>query len=83
MKPVYPATAGRIAAHWGLLTATELAHRAGITYRQVDYWTRAGWITAKVDADGSGTVRLYDPETVETVRNLQARIGACPFRHNQ
>ncbi len=82
METVYPATAGRIAAERGLLTATALAHRAGLSYRQVDYWTRAGWIIPTVGADGSGTARLYDPDTVETVRNLLARVDACPFRHN-
>ena len=32
----------------------------GITYRQLDYWTRTGLVRASVrDAQGSGTQRLY------------------------
>jgi DNA-binding transcriptional MerR regulator len=32
----------------------------GITYRQLDYWTRTGLVTPSVqDAEGSGTQRLY------------------------
>lgn len=32
----------------------------GITYRQLDYWTRTGLVTPSIqDAKGSGTQRLY------------------------
>jgi DNA-binding transcriptional MerR regulator len=32
----------------------------GITYRQLDYWTRTGLVTPSIrQADGSGTQRLY------------------------
>ena len=46
---------------------TEIGYRGpqackivGITYRQLDYWTRTGLVTPSVqDARGSGTQRLY------------------------
>ncbi|KPM06491.1 hypothetical protein QR98_0049680 [Sarcoptes scabiei] len=40
--------------------APTVAQIAGITYRQLDYWTRTGLITASITpAAGSGTRRLY------------------------
>ncbi|MEL4211906.1 MerR family transcriptional regulator [Corynebacterium bovis] len=40
--------------------APTVAQVAGITYRQLDYWTRTGLITASITpAAGSGTRRLY------------------------
>lgn len=59
------------------LTGAETARAAGITYRQLDYWTREGYITAKVADPGSGVFRRYLPEQVEQVRVLArlTRIG--------
>lgn len=39
----------------------EVCKMVGITYRQLDYWTRTGLVHASVaDAHGSGTQRLYN-----------------------
>src|SRR4051812_2931748 len=41
--------------------STELAKRAGVTFRQIDYWARAGWLIPSVsDTQGSGTWRRFD-----------------------
>jgi DNA-binding transcriptional MerR regulator len=38
----------------------EVTRLTGITYRQLDYWTRTGLVSASVrEAEGSGTQRLY------------------------
>lgn len=41
------------------VTTVELAHAAGITYRQADYWVRIGVLEPRVDASGSGTKRQF------------------------
>lgn len=74
--------ARRVAAKRGLLTAPQAAQRSGLSYRQLDTWTRTGLIETVVAADGSGSARLYDPEVVEQIRDLLTRINACPFPHN-
>ncbi|RRO82723.1 hypothetical protein CXF38_00255 [Corynebacterium bovis] len=44
----------------GDTSAWPVAQIAGITYRQLDYWTRTGLVTASITpAAGSGTRRLY------------------------
>lgn len=40
-----------------LLSSMELLDGTGITYRQLDYWTRCGAIRPQVEAHGSGTWR--------------------------
>jgi DNA-binding transcriptional MerR regulator len=43
------------------LTTAEVAVRSGCTYRQIDYWTRAGILDGYIvkAAAGSGTRRAY------------------------
>lgn len=48
--------------------APELAARAGITYRQVNYWTTEGYL-ATTGAVGSGNPKQYPPAEI-----LKARI---------
>lgn len=52
------------------LTGQETARAVGITYRQLDRWTRNGYVTAKVSDPGSGGFRRYTPDQVEQVRVL-------------
>lgn len=40
-----------------LLSSTEFCRRAGITYRQLDWWVRHGALVPAVAANGSGTQR--------------------------
>ena len=65
----------------GLLSATEIVGATPLTYRQLDYWTRSGLLEPIVDAEGSGSMRLYAANTIELIDNLLARIAACPFTH--
>lgn len=47
-------------------SAPEAAHLADITYRQLDYWTRKGWITpAELERVSEGrVVRRYGPAEI-------------------
>lgn len=60
-------------------TAMEVLALAGITYRQLDYWTRSGYLagcaTGSVATPGNGYPRAYTPD--ETVRVAQI---ACLVR---
>ena len=46
------------------ITSGDLVARVDITYRQLDYWCRAGAITPAVGATGYGSRRLWDPSIV-------------------
>lgn len=45
-----------------------------LTYRQLDYWTRVGYLNATMPAPGSGHVRTWSDEEL-TVAQLVARLG--------
>lgn len=45
-----------------MLSTYEIAARAGLTYREVDYWTRCGVLVPEMVAHGSGTQRRYTDE---------------------
>ena len=52
--------------------APEAKRIAGITYRQLDYWTRTGLVTPSVkDAHGSGSQRLYSFQDLATLRVIK------------
>ena len=63
-----------------VMSAPQAAERAGITYRQLDYWERQGWVAAThVDeaTPGGRRVRRYttlDVARLATLRHL-ARSG--------
>jgi WhiB family transcriptional regulator, redox-sensing transcriptional regulator len=57
------------------LTAPQLADEAGITYRMLDFWTRAGYLHAE-GGDGSGHVRTYPPEEVAVARRMAGLVSA-------
>jgi DNA-binding transcriptional MerR regulator len=49
----------------------------GISYRQLDHWTRKGLIKPSVaDANGSGTQRLYSYEDVVELRTIKQMLDA-------
>jgi DNA-binding transcriptional MerR regulator len=59
------------------LLATEFTAAAGVSYRQLDYWTRRGVIrTADQDHEGSGIHRRYLAEDVPVVRLMGQILGA-------
>jgi DNA-binding transcriptional MerR regulator len=52
--------------------APEAQRIAGITYRQLDYWTRTGLVTPSIrDAHGSGSQRLYSFQDLATMRVIK------------
>lgn len=49
----------------------------GITYRQLDYWTRTGLVTPSVqDAQGSGTQRLYSFNDLVQLKVIKSFLEA-------
>lgn len=49
--------------------APEVCRLAGITYRQLDYWARAGILKPSIrDSAGSGTKRLYSSADIKKAR---------------
>jgi len=49
----------------------------GITYRQLDYWTRTDLIKASVaDAKGSGTQRLYSYEDLLQIKVIKSLLDS-------
>lgn len=54
-----------------LISSRDLADRAGVTYRQVDYWCTKGVITpALLSRGGSGGVRRWNEDDIGRVRLL-------------
>lgn len=52
--------------------APEAQRITGITYRQLDYWTRTGLVTPSVkDARGSGSQRLYSFQDLATLKVIK------------
>ena len=47
------------------ITALEARDLAGVTYRQLDYWVRKGWVTPSLDPGrGKSSRRLFDVDDV-------------------
>lgn len=62
------------------LTTPALVLLAGISYRQADFWTRAGLLVPRVPAAGSGSKRLYDPAEARIAwfMGIYTRLGLAP-----
>jgi hypothetical protein len=58
-----------------IVGAPALAAAVGATARQVDYWTRLGWITPDNPNAGSGINTIYPPAAVDHARAM-ARLVA-------
>ena len=69
----------QIAEDRGLLTSREVADLAGISYRRLDHYVRAGYLSPAVAAQGSGSARLWEPAVVAQLVDLQNRVAQCPF----
>lgn len=59
-----------------LVPTRAAAERSGATYRQIDYWTRAGVIRPTVPADGSGSLRGWSDEDVVVLTALARTANA-------
>lgn len=57
-----------------MITGLELAHACGLSYRQVDYWTRAGVLIPLVENPGSGggNRRPFTDDELRVARVLAA-----------
>jgi DNA-binding transcriptional MerR regulator len=55
------------------LSTVELAREAGVSYRQVDYWIRAGYIAGT--HPGSGGKRQFDADAVAAVKMMAALVN--------
>jgi DNA-binding transcriptional MerR regulator len=61
----------------GAHTASRVCGMAGITYRQLDYWTRTGRVTASRHAtEGHGDRRLYSTDDVLRIVVLARLLDA-------
>lgn len=59
------------------VTSQELLEDAGISYRQLDYWTRTGLLTPIDGATpGSGYLRRYREDQVIKARGIRALLDA-------
>jgi hypothetical protein len=47
------------------LTSSELIAASGITWRQLDWWVRAGYLKPSTPARGFGSVRRFPPSEAE------------------
>ena len=57
--------------------APTVAQIAGITYRQLDYWTRTGLVTASItSAAGPGTRRLYSFRDILIIKIIASLFDA-------
>ena len=57
--------------------APTVAQLAGITYRQLDYWTRTGLVSASITpAAGSGTRRLYSFCDILIIKIIASLLAA-------
>ncbi len=55
----------------------DVVQRAGITYRQLDYWTSHGWIPISPrDGAGSGYSRLYPMSSVVKARIMGSLVNS-------
>lgn len=63
----------------GCLTAQELVIRAGITYRQMDYWTRTGILHPVTEATpGSGFSRYFTAAEAHVAATMKALMDDVP-----
>lgn len=56
--------------------STELMRAAGMTYRQLDYWTRRGVLFADHPTPGSGAQRVYPADEVPVACALVRLMAA-------
>jgi DNA-binding transcriptional MerR regulator len=61
----------------GAVTSVDLCYRAGITYRQLDYWARTGLLEPTIrPATGSGTQRLYSTHGLHRAATIRWLLDA-------
>lgn len=59
-----------------MTTSVEIVTRAGITYRQLDHWTRLGYLTLEEPHPGSGNARTYPETEIHTARRIRVLLDS-------
>lgn len=59
-----------------MYTSVEVCRLVGCSYRQLDYWTRVGYVTPRVPACGSGSRRMFDDGDLERAGELKRASDA-------
>jgi hypothetical protein len=54
--------------------APELAARAGVTYRQINYWTTEGYLVSDAETVGSGNAKAYPPGQIIKARLMGSLV---------
>ncbi len=49
---------------------------AGLSYRQLDYWARQGYLHPERDGDGSGHARQWSPEELAVAETMARLVAA-------
>ena len=66
------------------LSSDQVLAQTGITYRQLDYWTRRGWLEPiPRTGQGKGNPRRWDSDVVLLIHDLVYRIRECPYDHGE
>lgn len=59
-----------------LYTGPEVCRATGITYRQLDYWARQGYLVPEIEAAGQGSRRLYNRSQLGIVLGIRRMLAA-------
>lgn len=62
-------------------SSEEVAVAAGITYRQLDWWVRKGYLTPTVESTGSGVPRQWSLRDLVDVAFFAGLVRDCPLPH--
>lgn len=57
-------------------TTVAVAAHLRVTFRQLDYWVRSGWVPLASKRQGSGVVRLWTREEIATAEAFAALVHA-------
>lgn len=66
----------RTTAPDGWASSVDLMRLTGITYRQVDYWTRLGWLRPPEPTPGQGAQRYFPPAEIRVAAIMSALVRA-------
>ena len=58
----------------GWRSSTDLMAYAGLTYRQVDHWTRLGYLRPPEPTPGSGAQRMFSPHEARVAYVMGALV---------
>lgn len=60
----------------GYVTAPEMCKQAGVTYRQLDFWTANGWVPQGRTQQGSGQWRVLNPDEQRQIAEFAGLVNA-------